>query len=172
MTDITETESSERVERIPAEVCDNLRRFHQTLTDLEEALQPHFASVPPDQRPPLQRARNDVLSLFCINSLYWMLLCTHGKNPRENEMLTNELKRTKDYMGRLKELEEKRLAPKVDKTAAKNFIRNALWQPQDKNNVTDGTKEISVDKEKHARKFEDRNGETPEVATKIAKLMN
>lgn len=41
----------------------------------------------------LDRARVDVMSLFAINSLYWILLCTRGKNPKENESLTNELVR-------------------------------------------------------------------------------
>ena len=31
-------------------------------------------------------------------------------------------------MGRVKEIEDRAKAPKIDKGAAKRFVRNALWQ--------------------------------------------
>ena len=35
--------------------------------------------------------------------------------------------RIKGYMGRVKEIEDKEKAPKLDKEASKRFIRSALW---------------------------------------------
>uniref|UniRef100_A0A914ZDT0 Nuclear nucleic acid-binding protein C1D n=2 Tax=Parascaris univalens TaxID=6257 RepID=A0A914ZDT0_PARUN len=117
-------------ESIPAEVVDQLRRFNETLAVVEDALQCAL-STPFEaytQMRLLDRARVDVMSLFAINSLYWMLLCTRGKNPKENDSLTNELARTKQCMERLKEIEDRASAPRLNRRAASNFVRNALWE--------------------------------------------
>ncbi|KAM3727293.1 Nuclear nucleic acid-binding protein C1D [Dirofilaria immitis] len=84
------------------------------------------------QRPPLEKLEIDLMSVFVINSLYWMLLCTHGQKPRDNELLQNEINRTKEYMGRLKQLEERKTAPCLNQRAARSFVRNALWEPKQK----------------------------------------
>ncbi|VDK51801.1 unnamed protein product [Gongylonema pulchrum] len=72
----------------------------------------------------------DLTSVFVINSLCWMLLCTYGRKPKENELLQNDIKRTKKYMGRLKQIKDRKLAPRLNQQAAKNFVRNALWDPR------------------------------------------
>ncbi|EJW71453.1 hypothetical protein WUBG_17639 [Wuchereria bancrofti] len=82
------------------------------------------------------------MSVFVINSLYWMLLCTHGQKPKENEVLQNEINRTKEYMGRLKQLEERKAAPCLNQRAAKSFVRNALWEP--KQQQRSGTSNVSL----------------------------
>uniref|UniRef100_A0A0M3I6I1 Nuclear nucleic acid-binding protein C1D n=1 Tax=Ascaris lumbricoides TaxID=6252 RepID=A0A0M3I6I1_ASCLU len=115
---------------IPAEVVDQLRRFNETLAVVEDALQSSL-NTPFEtytQMRLLDRARVDVMSLFAINSLYWILLCTRGKNPKENESLTNELARTKQCMERLKQIEERASAPRLNRRAASSFVRNALWE--------------------------------------------
>ena len=39
-----------------------------------------------------------------------------------------ELDRIKECMTRMKELEDRQKAPKINKDAAKRFVRSALWQ--------------------------------------------
>ena len=36
--------------------------------------------------------------------------------------------RIRGYMNRVKEIQEKQKAPKIDKDASKRFVRSALWQ--------------------------------------------
>nr|CRZ22727.1 Bm6734 [Brugia malayi] len=117
---------------IPPEVVEQLRRFNEALTILEDTYLKHFSNSLEEnaQRPPLEKLEIDLMSVFVINSLYWMLLCTHGQKPKENEVLQNEIDRTKEYMGRLKQLEERKTAPCLNQRAAKSFVRNALWEPK------------------------------------------
>ncbi|VDK77663.1 unnamed protein product [Litomosoides sigmodontis] len=117
---------------IPPEVVEQLRRFHEALTILEDTYQKHFSNSLEEnaQRPPLEKLEIDLMSVFVINSLYWMLLCTHGQKPKDNELLQNEINRTKEYMGRLKQLEERKAAPCLNQRAARSFVRNALWEPK------------------------------------------
>ncbi|KHN86345.1 Nuclear nucleic acid-binding protein C1D [Toxocara canis] len=118
-------------ESIPAEVVDQLRKFNETLSVVEDALQPHLNESADTylQMRLLDRARVDVMSLFAINSLYWILLCTRGKNPKENESLNHELTRAKQCIERLKQFESRSSAPKLNRRAAASFVRNALWEP-------------------------------------------
>lgn len=45
--------------------------------------------------------------------------------------------RIRNYMGRVKEIEDKAKAPKINKDASKRFVRNALWsQVQSKQKPT------------------------------------
>ncbi|CAG9531486.1 unnamed protein product [Cercopithifilaria johnstoni] len=117
---------------IPPEVVEQLRRFHEALTILEDTYQKHFSNSleANTQRPPLEKLEIDLMSVFVINSLYWMLLCTHGQKPKDNELLQNEINRTKEYMGRLRQLEERKTAPCLNQRAARSFVRNALWEPK------------------------------------------
>ena len=41
----------------------------------------------------LDQARCNLLSAFTINALYWILLRLRGLNPKENDLLGNELVR-------------------------------------------------------------------------------
>ncbi|VDD93701.1 unnamed protein product [Enterobius vermicularis] len=81
----------------------------------------------------LEQARCNLLSVFAINSFYWILLRLKGLNPKENDSLSHELKRTKEYMSRLKSIEEKRAAPRLNQRAAASFVRNALWEEHREN---------------------------------------
>lgn len=117
---------------IPAEVIQQLRRFHDTIIATEDAFEPLVSQKPEDRLKftPLDQARCNLLSVFAINSFYWILLRMKGLNPKDNESLANELKRTKDYMARLKQIEDRALAPRLNQRAAASFVRNALWEPK------------------------------------------
>ena len=58
-------------------------------------------------------------------------------------------------MNRVKEVEEKQKAPKINKDAAKRFVRNALWQQaQQKTHKTElgGGEESTSEEEPTAKK--------------------
>uniref|UniRef100_A0A8R1XQ99 Nuclear nucleic acid-binding protein C1D n=1 Tax=Onchocerca volvulus TaxID=6282 RepID=A0A8R1XQ99_ONCVO len=147
---------------IPPEVVEQLRRFNEALTILEDTYQKHFSNSLEEnmQRPPLEKLEIDLMSVFVINSLYWMLLCTHGQKPKDNELLQNEINRTKEYMGRLKQLEERKTAPSLNQRAARSFVRNALWEPkqQQRSNIYDGNTN------KSSELFEMESGEDESIS--------
>ena len=65
---------------------------------------------------------------------------TKGHDPKEQGLL-NELDRVKEAMGRAKQISDKALAPKLDVSAARRFIRGGLWE----NKEQDTNKEDSPD---------------------------
>ncbi|KAK2156845.1 hypothetical protein LSH36_204g10034 [Paralvinella palmiformis] len=75
----------------------------------------------------LEKAKLHLAGAYAINSLFWTYMNTKGENPKEHGV-KDELDRIKNYMGRVKEIEDRLKAPKLDKSASKKFVRNALWQ--------------------------------------------
>ncbi|VDK71911.1 unnamed protein product [Onchocerca ochengi] len=156
---------------IPPEVVEQLRRFNEALTILEDTYQKHFSNSLEEnmQRPPLEKLEIDLMSVFVINSLYWMLLCTHGQKPKDNELLQNEINRTKEYMGRLKQLEERKTAPSLNQRAARSFVRNALWEPkqQQRSNISDVNAYLLLSRgntNKSSERFEMESGEDESIS--------
>lgn len=103
---------------------------------------------------PLARARLHLASVYAANSLFWIFLACRGHRPKDNEALMKELvssslplppllptfppwvqERIKEYMGRLKTLEDRALAPKLNPGAAKAFVRSALFDVDAQNEV-------------------------------------
>jgi len=118
---------------IPESVQSALFDFHDSISAVEEVLGPFFAKPLEETEAnadPIQKAKLELMAIFSANSLHWMYLCTRGESPTEHPIL-DELTRIKKYMDRLKELEDRSKAPKLDRRAAKNFIRSALWEPSD-----------------------------------------
>eukprot|EP00064_Thunnus_orientalis_P002818 superscaffoldBa00000218_g2826 len=71
------------------------------------------------------------MSAYTLNSLFWMYLVTQGVNPREHG-IKQELERIRTYMNRVKEITDKKKAARLDKGAAARFVRNALYEPEEK----------------------------------------
>ena len=44
--------------------------------------------------------------------------------------------RIQSYMGRVKEIQDKQLAPRINVDASKRFVRNALWDAAQKSSPT------------------------------------
>lgn len=65
--------------------------FFSLLFDTFIGLNMYSFTMSEFQRPPLEKLEIDLMSVFVINSLYWMLLCTHGQKPKDNELLQNEI---------------------------------------------------------------------------------
>ncbi|CAD6190187.1 unnamed protein product [Caenorhabditis auriculariae] len=126
---------------IPPEVVDQLMKFDQALTKMEESLEPllndgidvHL------QRSAIDMAMADITSMFAMDSLHWAQQSLRGEQPEKNDELLIDINRTKKFNAELKTLQERQEAPRVSKQGAANFIRNALWE------LPEGSKDAEKD---------------------------
>ncbi|KAJ1351009.1 hypothetical protein KIN20_006941 [Parelaphostrongylus tenuis] len=154
MTDASSTndEATTKKKTLPMECLQRLQRFDEALTALEVALRP-VLSVGFEEhmkRSGLGLVQVDVMSMFVMNSLGWCLVAQRGRDPRDNVQLADELRRTKQYVTRLKSIETRKSAPGLNKQVAKAFVRNALWEvPSKRSRYENDTPEedISIEEE-------------------------
>ncbi|KAK7103620.1 nuclear nucleic acid-binding protein C1D-like [Littorina saxatilis] len=115
---------------IPIELKERLGNFDAAVSQVESMLQP-LISTPHnelvDKLAPLDAAKLDLVGVYSINSLFWMYLNVCGVNPKDHPV-KKELERIRSYMTRIKEAQDSLNKPRVDKGAAKRFVRSALWQ--------------------------------------------
>jgi len=52
--------------------------------------------------------------------------------------------RIQAYMGRVKEIQDKQLAPRINVDASKRFVRNALWDAAQKSSSPTAVKSTSL----------------------------
>lgn len=50
-----------------------------------------------------------------------------GEDPKETSLKV-ELARIREYMGRVREIEDRDKRPRIESAAAKRFVRNALYE--------------------------------------------
>uniref|UniRef100_A0A8C5KSI8 Nuclear nucleic acid-binding protein C1D n=1 Tax=Jaculus jaculus TaxID=51337 RepID=A0A8C5KSI8_JACJA len=98
--------------------------IHECLSTLESALL--------QKLDPLEQAKVDLVSAYTLNSMCWLYLATQGVNPKEHPV-KQELERIRVYMNKVKEITDKRKAAKLDRGAAAQFVKNALWERKPKN---------------------------------------
>ncbi|XP_041361492.1 nuclear nucleic acid-binding protein C1D-like [Gigantopelta aegis] len=118
------------IDEIPAEMKKKLFSFNTALTELETTLDPLIScphSVLSESLESLELGKMELVTAYTINSLFWMYLNVCGVNPKEHAV-KQELERIRSYMKRVTEIQEKANAPKLNKPAAKRFIKSALWQ--------------------------------------------
>ncbi|CAC5401713.1 C1D [Mytilus coruscus] len=115
---------------IPKELKEKLTAFDLSLTEVEKTLK-YLVDVPQNElnekMTPLDKAKLDLTGAYTINSLFWMYLNVCGINPKEHAV-KQELDRIRSYMNRVKDIQDKAKAPKLDKGAAKRFVKSSLWQ--------------------------------------------
>ncbi|KAK3603069.1 hypothetical protein CHS0354_015764 [Potamilus streckersoni] len=152
--------------RIPPEVKQKITNLDKILSEVEERLKP-FLDIPHNELiaelSPLDKAKADLVAAYSINSLFWMYLNICGVNPKDHG-IKQELDRIRSYMNRVKEIQDKALAPKIDVKATKRFVKSALWQAAHNKKEADATtsKESpsdwnreSVERKKKKRKRDD-----------------
>ncbi|KAA0717567.1 Nuclear nucleic acid-binding protein C1D [Triplophysa tibetana] len=122
------------VDDYPTEIEDNLNDFDSSVTSVQNMVQ----SLIPASRSnhlvklnPLDQAKLDLMSLYALNSMFWMYLMTQGVNPKEHG-IKQELERIRTYMNKVKEIADKKKAARLNTDAASRFVRNALWDAEDK----------------------------------------
>ncbi|XP_069000355.1 nuclear nucleic acid-binding protein C1D [Embiotoca jacksoni] len=122
------------MEDYPHEIDEQLTGFDSSVNSVKTMLD-KLMSMPrkePQQKlDPLDQAKLDLMSAYTLNSLFWMYLVTQGLNPREHA-IKQELERIRTYMNRVKEITDKKKAARLDKGAASRFVRNALYEAEDK----------------------------------------
>ncbi|CAL1528406.1 unnamed protein product [Lymnaea stagnalis] len=119
---------------IPIELKEKLAAFDTHLSELEVGLNPILSinrTALIEKMDPLDAAKTDLVAAYAINSLFWMYMNVCGMNPKDHAV-RQELTRIQSYMQRVKEIEDKKKAPKLDKEGAKRFVRSALWQAAQK----------------------------------------
>jgi len=84
---------------------------------------------------PLDQARFDLTAVYTLNSLMWAYLRTRGIDPKQTQ-LKSELDRVKSYMDKLKAVNDRQTASRIDKQATTRLMRNALWQQAHAKNKT------------------------------------
>ncbi|CAG00289.1 unnamed protein product, partial [Tetraodon nigroviridis] len=121
-------------EDYPEEIDDQLTNFDSSVSSVKTMLE-KLMSIPRNEQPqkldPLDQAKLDLMSVYTLNSLFWMYLVTQGVNPREHG-IKQELERIRTCMNRVKEITEKKKAARLDKGAAARFLRSALYDPEEK----------------------------------------
>ncbi|XP_054654878.1 nuclear nucleic acid-binding protein C1D [Dunckerocampus dactyliophorus] len=118
----------------PYEIDEQLKGFDSSVSTVKTMLD-KLMSVPRSDQlqklDPLDQAKLDLMSVYTLNSLFWMYLVTQGVNPRDHGV-KQELERIRTYMNRVKEITDKKKAARLDKGAAGRFLRNALYDPNEK----------------------------------------
>ncbi|KFV96569.1 Nuclear nucleic acid-binding protein C1D, partial [Eurypyga helias] len=127
-------------EENPTEIHDYLAAFEKSLGSVNEMLKTMMLVSRSDLQKlePLEQAKLDLVSVYTLNSVFWVYLATQGINPKEHPV-KHELERIRTYMNKVKEITDKQKASKLDKGAASRFVRNALWEPNAENEHTSKT---------------------------------
>ncbi|XP_028280066.1 nuclear nucleic acid-binding protein C1D [Parambassis ranga] len=121
-------------EDYPHEIDEQLKSFDSSVNAVKTMIEKLMAMSRNDlvqKLDPLDQAKLELMSAYTLNSLFWMYLVTQGVNPREHG-IKQELERIRKYMNRVKEITDKKKAARLDKGAAARFVRNALYEPDDK----------------------------------------
>jgi len=165
------------VNDIPVHVHNKLEAFDESLTDVEDVLKP-FLKIPITDikekiGDPLQIAKLDLMTAYATNSLFWAYLVTQGVNPKSHP-IKDELLRIRGYINRAQVLEDKKKMARIDTHAAKRFVRNALWQPEDKDGEsteeqTQAVEEQVEDKPKKDKKRKKNDDDSSEKKVKKKK---
>ncbi|XP_073484317.1 nuclear nucleic acid-binding protein C1D [Aquarana catesbeiana] len=118
-------------EEYPSEIHEYLLAFEKTVGSVDEMLT-KMMSVPKSEllqkQDPIEQAKLDLVSAYTLSSMFWVYLITQGVNPKEHPV-KDELERIRKYMNRVKEMTDRKKAAKLDKGAAKRFIKHALSDP-------------------------------------------
>ncbi|XP_056617024.1 nuclear nucleic acid-binding protein C1D [Triplophysa dalaica] len=122
------------VEDYPTEIEDNLNDFDSSVTSVQNMVQSLISASRSNhlvKLSPLDQAKLDLMSVYALNSMFWMYLVTQGVNPKDHG-IKQELERIRTYMNKVKEIADKKKAARLNTDAASRFVRNALWDAEDK----------------------------------------
>ncbi|NXR71907.1 C1D protein, partial [Pycnonotus jocosus] len=125
------SEDDSNMEDYPTEIRDYLAAFEKSLGSVDEMLKTMMSASRTEllqKVNPLEQAKLDLVSVYTLNSMFWVYLATQGINPKEHPV-KQELERIRTYMNKVKDITDKKKASKLDKGAASRFVKNALWEP-------------------------------------------
>nr|CAD2189341.1 unnamed protein product [Meloidogyne enterolobii] len=141
------------MQQIPEDVIKKLSDFDKALTSFEDALDNHLNLQQNEQTSNLDKAKFELATLFAVNSLYWTYLHCKGKDPSQNSELAVELKRTKEYIAKLKQYEDLNKRPKYDGKTVGRFVKHALFNLNGDSQISDDFCQSSIKKQKNNSSF-------------------
>lgn len=78
------------------------------------------------------KVKYDLFLSYSISTLFWMYLRTQGVDPSKHN-IKPEIERVRQYNVRARQIHDRRtIMPRIDKGAAKRFVKSGLWQPKAK----------------------------------------
>ncbi|TMS32900.1 hypothetical protein L596_000694 [Steinernema carpocapsae] len=95
------------------------------------------------QRTVIENVRIKLATLFSLNSLFWVYSRLEGDDPTKNDKLKLELQRTKQYIGRLKEIDDKENRPKVNQRVAQAMVRSAMFDVDEANQKKEEDRKVN-----------------------------
>ncbi|XP_053394272.1 nuclear nucleic acid-binding protein C1D-like [Mercenaria mercenaria] len=169
---MSERDKSKRSE-IPHELRGKLAAFDSALNNVENEFEPllKVSQIELNGRlSTIDKAKLDLVAAYSINSLFWMYLNVCGVNPKDHG-IKQELDRIRSYMNRVKEIQDKEKAPKLDVSASKRFVKSALWQAAQKQSKQSGSSKDTNAEEKYLiRKGKRRSDQKPPKELTEAKI--
>nr|CAB3226602.1 nuclear nucleic acid-binding protein C1D [Phallusia mammillata] len=114
----------------PEELNDVFKSFDSSLRNVMTVMTPLLETERSEivrKLPSLDVAKLDLVTAYAVNSMFWGFLLTQGVNPKLHPV-KQELERIKTYMTKIKDIEERKYAPKLAKEAAKRFVRSAMFE--------------------------------------------
>ena len=121
-------------EEFPQELENACKNFEGSMLQVEKSLSPLLDT----ERSQLLRglssldaAKLDLLAIYSMNSFYWAYLIMQGVDPKTHP-IKQELGRIQTYMAKVEEIQNRKNAPKLAKDTAKRFVRNALFDSNQK----------------------------------------
>ncbi|KAK0418356.1 hypothetical protein QR680_013516 [Steinernema hermaphroditum] len=118
---------------IPQDILLKLTKLIESIDNVEEAADALIGLSDPGDRTTIENVRMELATLFSLNTLFWANARIEGRDPNANEELMAELKRTKEYMKRLKEVDDMENRPKVNQKVATALVRNAMFDVNEEN---------------------------------------
>jgi len=131
----------------PSEINEDLKWFNETVENVEETMKPLLntaRTVLTREMDSMEMIKLDLATAFTVNSLFWSYLVLQGVDPKTHP-IKQELDRVQSYMAKIKEIEDKKKAPRLAKDAAKRFVRNAMFDLKEKNSQRAKQREASED---------------------------
>ncbi|EZA52027.1 hypothetical protein DMN91_009667 [Ooceraea biroi] len=115
-----------------ANVIAKLQQFHEAAFKIQDMIELVNNPQLYDKLSNADKIKYNLLLSYSLNSIFWMYLRAEGVDP-SNHRIRAENERLKKAMIRAKQISDRiTLMPRVDKNAAKRFVRNGLWDPKQK----------------------------------------
>ncbi|KAI4458636.1 wd repeat protein [Holotrichia oblita] len=114
-------------------IKEKLFNLHSNIDEIEKVINTALNKFDYEKLTPIEKVNYDLFNAYALNILCWMYLRTKGQDPNKTD-IKGELVRIKNYMLKLKAVQDKDLRPKVDKPAAQRFIKHGIsYSDRDRN---------------------------------------
>ncbi|XP_011869339.1 PREDICTED: nuclear nucleic acid-binding protein C1D-like [Vollenhovia emeryi] len=115
-----------------ANIIARLKQFSEAAFKIQDMVE--LANNPSlfDKLSNADKVKYNLLLSYSLNSLFWMYLRAEGIDPSKHRIRA-ENERLKRSMVRAKQISDKNiLMPRINKDAARKFVRNSLWELKQK----------------------------------------